>query len=108
MILLPHFTRALVTRALLLWAFTRAVVSAASAALAGSLQLPQAHPLLLTPGAALALIAVVTAAAWVFTRHRNEEVFLRMLGYGRARLLATLAVPLLVLEVVLGIAVRAG
>lgn len=107
MILLPHFTRALLVRSLLAWLFVRALITLGSAALRGALQLPAPHhPLLLSPGAALLLAATVGAAGWVYARRNNEDVFLLGLGYGRARLLALLALPPLLLEVALGVLAR--
>lgn len=107
MILLPHFTRALLTRSLLAWLFARALITLGSAAARGALQLPAPrHPLFLSPGAALLLVAIVGAAGWVYARRNNEDVFLLGLGYGRARLVGLLAVPPLLLEVTLGVLAR--
>jgi hypothetical protein len=108
LILLPHFTRALLVRSLLTWTFVRTLTTAGSAALRGTLRLPQPpHSLLLSPTAALAVVAVCAVTGWVYARRANEDVFLLGLGYGRARLVGTLVLPPLLLEVALGAATRA-
>ena len=106
-ILLPHFTRALLVRSLLAWLFVRTLITAGSAAPRGALQLPAPpHPLFISPRAALAIVAVCGVVGWVYARRANEDVFLLGLGYGRARLLGLLMLPPLLLEAVLGVIAR--
>jgi len=76
--------------------------------LAGALQLPAPrHPLFLSPTAAILLVSVVAGGCWVFARRNHEDVFLLALGYARVRLLATFLLPPLLLELALGVLVRA-
>jgi hypothetical protein len=107
-ILHPHFTRSIVVRSLVAWGFLRLLVlagSGAAAALAG--RAPPPDPWLLTVRAALALVVAVTAVGWRWARHRNEDLFLPSLGYGRGRVLALVALPPALLELALGVAMRA-
>ena len=107
MIVLPHFTRSILARSLVSWAFVRAVATAGSSALAGALRLPPPdHPLQIAPAAMLGVLAVVAVLGWVSAQRRNEDLFLLSLGYGRARLLATAVAPAALAELALGIAVR--
>ena len=122
--LLPHFTRSILTRTLMAWGFVRLIVSFGKAAVEDAMELPPTHPLELEPVAAL-LVAVmvsaagwvylrrrnedlflVSAAGWVYLRRRNEDLFLLCLGYDRGLVLALLALPVLALEVAVGVAVR--
>lgn len=108
MILLPHFTRSLVARSLLTWLFLRVCAGAASMFVAGELGgSAPGHPLLLSPRAALLLIAAVVVVGLVSVRRRNEDAFLLCLGYGRSRVIGTIALPVALVEVVLGIVARA-
>lgn len=103
-LILPHFTRSILTRSLAAWAFTRVAATAATAAVSGMLQTAPAHPLRLNPVAALLVIAVVAGAGWVSMRKRNEDTFLLCLGYGRPRQMAMFAGPAAALELLLAIA----
>lgn len=105
MVLLPHFTRSLLLRASLIWVVLRAAVELLSRVMAATLHLPS-QPFLLTPRAALALVAFTTAVGWVEVRRRNEDLFLLCLGYGRLRLLVTLSIPAVLMELGIGILVR--
>lgn len=105
MIILPHFTRALVTRSAATWAFARVVVAAGNAVAAAAVHLPPSPPWRVTPLAAAAIVALVTAAGWIEARRWNEERFFLVLGLGRLRLLATLAFPAIVGEAALALAV---
>ncbi|HEX8243905.1 MAG TPA: hypothetical protein VF541_10425 [Longimicrobium sp.] len=102
MILVPHFTRSLLLRSLLLWAFLRVLTTAVGAALAP----PGANPLRQGPLAVLLTFAVVGVAGWVSARRRNEDLFLVSLGYGRARLLATFVLPAALAELAVQVAAR--
>jgi hypothetical protein len=97
-LVLPHFTRSILLRSLLTWAFVRAAASAGTAAVEAALRLPPGNPLAISPFAALFVVAVVSAAGWVFARRRNEDLFLLTRGYGRVRQMATIAAPAVVLE----------
>ena len=108
LILLPHFTRALVQRSLLLWGVLRLWAAAGAAAAQSALQVPAAHPLLLTPRAAIFLVAISVLGAWVFVRRNNEDRFLLLLGYSRLRLISTMAIPIVLLEVAIGFLLRAS
>ena len=106
-ILLPHFTRALLFRSVAAWLLVRlcvAGISVVAAALAR--RPPPEDPFLRTPRTALLGLAAGVAAGLVFARSRNEDLFLASLGYGRARLVALLAAPPLLLEVAMRIAVN--
>jgi hypothetical protein len=105
---LPHFSRSLLTRSLLIWLLLRAAVTAANLAVIAQLGLPSlSQPLLLTPQAVLLVIAFVAGAVWVSVRRRNEDLFLRCLGYGRLQLLAMLVAPPAVLEILIAAAAYA-
>ena len=104
--LLPHFTRSIVVRSLLAWGFVRLVVAFGKAAAEQAAELPPTHPLELVPFAALLVVVMISATGWVYLRRRNEDLYLQCLGYDRAGVLALLALPVLVLELVVGIAVR--
>ena len=106
MVLLPHFTRSILVRSLLAWGFVRLVVAFGKAAVEKAMELPATHPLELVPPAALLVVVMVSATGWVYLRRRNEDLFLTCLGYDRARVLAVLVLPVLALEVAVGIAVR--
>jgi len=107
MIFLPHFTSSIVARSLVSWAFVRALVTVGSSALEGALRLaPPDHPLRIAPVAVLAVLAIVAVLGRVSARRRNEDLFLLSLGYGRARLFATMLVPITLAELAIGIAVR--
>jgi hypothetical protein len=101
---IPHFTRAILTRSLLTWAFVRAAAIAGTLAVEGALHLPPGDPLAISPFAALFVVAVVGAAGWVSARRRNEDLFLLTLGYGRARQMAMIAAPAVVLEAAIALA----
>ena len=107
-IILPHFTRSIVTRSLLTWAFVRVAVTAGMRAAEASIGLPPDNPLRLTPVAALLVIAVVGVVGWVSARRRNQDTFLLCLGYGRARQLATIMAPAALLELLIAVMVGAG
>jgi hypothetical protein len=108
MILLPHFTRSLVARSLVIWLFLRVCERVARAYVEGKLGGPASgHPLLISPRGALLLIAAVVVVGLADARRRNEDAFLLCLGYGRGRLIATIALPAALVEVVLGIVARA-
>ena len=102
-VVLPHFTRAMVTRAVLAWAFVRVATTAATGAAERALRLPPSDPLRLDPAAALFVVAVVGAAGWVSARRRNEDAFLLALGYGPARRWATFLAPPALLELAMSI-----
>ena len=102
MILLPRFTRSLLARSLLAWAFVRVLATAAGSAGVA----PPPNPLQLVPWAAVLVVATVGVAGWVSARRRNEELFLLSLGYGRVRLLATIVALPALLELVIAVAVR--
>ena len=107
MIVLPHFTRSLLARAVLAWLFVRVAVSAGKAAAEAMLELPPSHPLELTLPAAQLVVGIVVLAVSVDVRRRNEDLFLLCLGYDRARLAGTLLLPALALEVIAAAVVRA-
>ncbi|MBV9774036.1 MAG: hypothetical protein JO040_08810 [Gemmatimonadetes bacterium] len=102
MILLPHFTRSLLTRSLVTWLFVRAVVTVGSAALG----VPPDPPFSIPPLAVVLVVGIVAVVGWVYARRRNEDQFLLCLGYGPVRLLGMLALPALLLELGIGIAAR--
>ena len=104
--LLPHFTRSILTRTLMAWGFVRLIVSLGKAAVEDAMELPPTHPLELEPVAALLVVVMVSAAGWVYLRRRNEDLYLMCLGYDRAAVLALLVLPVLALELAVGIAVR--
>ena len=103
-ILLPHFTRSLLLRSLPAWAFVRVLVMFVAAALPGADA--SENPLRLVPWAILAVVATTGCVGWLSARQRNEERFLLSLGYGRARLIATGALPALLVELAVAVAVR--
>jgi hypothetical protein len=98
MILLPHFTRAVVLRSVLTWLVLRAAAAGGTVATAGSLGLQTPHALLLSPRVVILLLTVATAVGWIYAHRYNEDRFLLSLGYTRARLIATMLLPLIVLE----------
>lgn len=100
-IVVPHFTRSMVLRALLTWAFVRGAAGAGLGAAEAAIGLPPGNPLRLNSVAALCVIAIVGVVGWVSARKRNENTFLLCLGYGRARQLATLIAPAAVAEVMM-------
>ena len=104
--LLPHFTRSVLTRTLLSWAFVRLIVAFGKAVAEPAAELPPTHPLELVPAAALLVVVMVSATGWVYLRRHNEDLFLLCLGYDRRAILALLVLPLLALELVVGIGVR--
>ncbi len=106
MILLPHFTRSLLVRSALAWLFLRALVTAGSLAVEGAIGLAPGPLLRISPRAAILVVGIVAAVGWVYARRRNEDVFLRSLGYGPARLLGTVALPAALAELAIGVAVR--
>lgn len=103
LVALPHFTRSMVTRAVLVWAFVRVAATAAMGGTEAALHLPPSNPLRLNPAAALFVVAMVGAAGWVSARRRNEDAFLLALGYGPARRCATFAAPAALLELAMAI-----
>ena len=106
LVALPHFTRSILVRSLMAWGFVRLVVAFGKAAAEDAADLPRTHPLELVPAAALLVVVMITATGWVYLRRRNEDLFLLCLGYDRREVLALLALPVLTLEVIVGIAVR--
>jgi hypothetical protein len=104
-IIIPHFTRSIVTRSLLAWAFVRAAATFATAAAEGALRVEDANPLAISPFAALLVVAIVGAVGWVSARRRNEDAFLLCLGVSRARQLGTIIAPAALLELAMGIVV---
>lgn len=106
-LVLPHFTRSILLRSLLTWAFVRAAATAGTSAVEAALHLPPGNPLAISPFAALFVVAVVGAAGWIFARRRNEDLFLLTLGYGRVRQMATIAAPAAVLEAAIALALAA-
>ena len=104
--ILPWFTRSIVVRSLLAWGFVRLIVALGKAAAEQAAELPHTHPLELVPAAALLVIVMISATGWVYLRRRNEDLWLMCLGYDRAGVLALLVLPVLALEVAVGIAVR--
>lgn len=104
-IIIPHFTRSILLRSLLTWAFVRAAATFATAAAEGALRVEDANPLAISPFAALLVVAIVGAVGWLSARRRNEDAFLLCLGIGRARQLATMVAPAALLELAMGIAV---
>jgi hypothetical protein len=106
MVLLPHFTRAILGRTLLAWGFVRFIVALGKAAVEEAAELPRTHPLELVPAAALVVVLVITVAGWAYLRRYNQDLFLLCLGYDRAAIAAMLVGPLVVLELAVGIAVR--
>ncbi|HEX6748862.1 MAG TPA: hypothetical protein VF092_16305 [Longimicrobium sp.] len=103
MILLPHFTRSLLLRSLLAWAFMRVLAMFVAAALPGA---ADANPLRLVPWAMLAVVATTGCVVRLSARQRNEERFLLSLGYGRARLIATAVFLPLLVEMAIAVAMR--
>ena len=106
MILLPHFTRSILVRSLLAWVFFRGLAAAGSAALSAALGMPPPDPLRLDPRAALLVLAVAGVLGWVSARRTNLDLFLLALGYGRARLLATIVLPPALAELAIQVAAR--
>lgn len=102
-VILPHFTRSMVTRAVLAWAFVRVAATGAMGAAEKAVQLAPSNPLRLNPGAALFVVAMVGAAGWISARRRNEDAFLLALGYGPARRWATYLAPPALLELAMAI-----
>ena len=97
--LLPHFTRAVVFRAVAAWGFLRlcmAGISIFAAALAR--RPPPEEPFLVTPGTAILVVGAVAATGALFARVRNEDLFLVSLGYGRLRTVALSAAVTVLLE----------
>ena len=106
MVLLPHFTRAILARTLLAWGFVRFIVALGKAAAEDAAELPRTPPLELVPSAALVVVLVITVAGWAYLRRYNQDLFLLCLGYERAAILGILLVPVLLLELAVGIVVR--
>jgi hypothetical protein len=104
-LIIPHFTRSILTRSLFTWAFVRAAAIFATAAAEGALRMEDANPLAISPFAALLVVAIVGAVGWVSARRRNEDAFLLCLGIGRARQLGTMIAPAALLELAIGFAV---
>jgi hypothetical protein len=102
---IPHFTRSIVTRSLLTWAFVRGAAAIVMAGAAAAVHLPPGNPLRLDPVAALLVIAAVGVVGWVSACRRNEDTFLLCLGCGRARQVAMVVVPPAVVEVALAVLV---
>jgi len=105
--ILPHFTGSTVVGSLVTWMFVRVAATAGMASVAASVGLRPGNPLRLDPVAALLVIGVVAVVGWVSARRRNEDLFLLCLGYGRARQLATIVAPAVLLEVAIALAVAA-
>jgi hypothetical protein len=104
-IILPHFTRAIVTRSLATWLIVRIAMIVVARGLpepAGA----AASPLRISPFAALYVAGIVAAVGWVGARISNEDTFLLCLGYSRRRQLAMHAAPALLVELVIWLAVR--
>jgi hypothetical protein len=104
--LLPHFTWPILVRSLMAWGFVRLIVAFGKAAVEDAMELPPTHPLELEPVAALLVVVMVSATGWVYLRRRNEDLLFLCLGYDRGPVLALLALPVLALEVAMGVAVR--
>jgi hypothetical protein len=106
MVRLPHFTRSLLARSLVVWVFVRLAVAAGKPEAEATAGLTPSHPLELTPPAALLVIGLVATAGLAYARRRNEDLFLLCLGYDRYRLAGMLVLPVLLLELAVGLAVR--
>ena len=90
-ILLPHFTSALLARSFFTWLVLRLVT------MGGSMVIAQMHGIAeiasfatLSPAAVLALLVVVTGIGRVYMRRRGEDRFLLSLGFGRLPQISTL------------------
>ena len=106
-LVIPHFTRSILVRSLVTWAFVRVAASAVMRHVEAAAGLPPGNPLRLNPVAALLVIGIVGVVGWVSARRRNEDLFLLCLGYDRARLVGLLVLPVLLLEIAIAIAMRA-
>ena len=107
-LLVPHFTRSILVRSLVTWAFVRVAASAAMRGAEAAVGLPPGNPLRLDPVAALLVIAIVGVVGWVSARRRNEDLFLLCLGCGRARQMAMTVAPAALLEAMIALAVAAS
>jgi hypothetical protein len=105
LVILPHFGRSILWRAVAVWAFLRAAASATMGASEAALHLPPSNPLHLNPFAAALVLACVGVAGLVSMRRCNEDTFLLCLGYGRLRQMAMFLAPGLMLELVAALAV---
>ena len=94
-VILPHFTRSMVTRSFVVWLFVRAAATAVEAA--NGLGAAE-DPLRISPFAALYVVGIVTIGGWAGARISNEDAFLLCLGYSRRRQMAMHAAPALLLE----------
>lgn len=101
MIILPHFTPSLVVRSLVSWAFVRLLAGMGGSVLAP----PGANPFRLVPWAAVVVVAAAGVVGWVSARRRNQDIFLLTLGYGPARMLATMMAPAALAEVALSLTI---
>ena len=91
----------MVVRSLVSWAFVRLLAAMAGSVLAP----PGVNPFRLVPWGAAVVVAAAGATGWVSARRRNEDIFLLSLGYGRARMLATMVAPAALAEVALSLAI---
>lgn len=100
MILLPHFTRALVIRSFFTWLVLRMIAVAGTIMVTESLSGGRVSaPILLSPSAILILILSVTASGWIYMRLRNEDRFLLSLGFGPIRQITTLLIVPILAEI---------
>lgn len=102
-LILPHFTRSIVTRSLVVWLFVRVAATVVAGALPDGAGEP-ASPLRISPFAALYVVGIVAAVGWVGARIGNEDTFLLCLGYGRGRQMAMHAAPALLVELAIWLA----
>lgn len=105
-LLIPHFTRSILVRSLVTWAFVRVAASAVMRHVEAAAGLPPGNPLRLNLVAALLVIGIVGVVGWVSSRRRNEDLFLLCLGYDRYHLAGMLVLPALLLEIAVGVATR--
>ena len=99
-LVIPHFTRSILVRSLVTWAFVRVAASAVMRHVEAAAGLPPGDPLRLNLVAALLVIVIVGVVGWVSARRRNEDLFLLCLGCGRARQMATVVAPAALLEAI--------
>jgi hypothetical protein len=104
---LPHFTRAFLIRSVAAWVSLRISVAGISMLAAASAKRPPPeHPFVVTPETAVLVIAIVAVTGMVFSRLRNEDLFLSNLGYGPARMACLAALPPALLEISAGVVAR--
>lgn len=91
MILLPHFTAALLARSFFTWLVLRVTAMVGSMAIAQAIgATPISRFARLSPAAVIMLLMVVVGTGWVYMRRRGEDRFLLNLGFGRTNSIATL------------------